>query len=101
MNDSAIPVIKMRPLPTAISPSSREEIRSLLHTLAQNLCNDQNNIQVSYVEGDKTTVYRIEVPTDLRGRLIGANGKTINALRVLLAAVAGTHGFRAVIDLVL
>lgn len=101
MNDSAIPVIKMRPLPTAISPSSREEIRSLLHTLAQNLCNDQNNIQVSYVEGDKTTIYRIEVPTDLRGRLIGANGKTINALRVLLAAVAGTHGFRAVIDLVL
>lgn len=84
-----------------IKKIAREEIKTMLFTIVSNLCKQSDGVNITYMEGEKTTVYRIEVPDDYRGRLIGAGGKTINSLRVLLAAVAGTYGFRAIIDLVL
>lgn len=84
-----------------IKKIAREEIKMMLFNIVSNLCKQSDGVNITYIEGEKTTVYRIEVPDDYRGRLIGAGGKTINSLRVLLAAVAGTYGFRAIIDLVL
>ncbi|WP_148278859.1 KH domain-containing protein [Bdellovibrio bacteriovorus] len=78
----------------------RERIAGLLQDVVKEMTNGADGVQVSFVSGDRTTVYHINIPQEHRGKLIGAQGKNITSLRNILAAMAGSNGFRAIIELV-
>lgn len=59
------------------------------------------DLEVNFVSGENTTIYTVKLPQQFRGKLIGAQGKNITSLRNIVGAMAGNHGFRAVIELVL
>lgn len=78
----------------------RERIAGLLQDVVKEMAKGAEGVEVSFTSGDRTTVYRINIPQEHRGKLIGAQGKNITSLRNILAAMAGSNGFRAIIELV-
>ena len=77
----------------------RKKIGDILGSIVREMTSAVE-VEVSFAMGEKTTIYKVSVPQECRGKLIGAQGKNITSLRNLVGAMAGNHGFRAIIDLV-
>lgn len=78
----------------------RNRLAIILKGVIQEMTSCPGDLQVSFTVGDKTTIYKVDLPQEFRGKLIGAQGKNITALRNIIAAMGGNHGFRAIIELV-
>ncbi|KHD88392.1 MAG: RNA-binding protein [Bdellovibrio sp. ArHS] len=78
----------------------RERLAKVLQSVIQEMTSCQDNIEVTFNAGEKTTIYKVILPQEFRGKLIGSQGKNITALRNIIGAMAGNHGFRAIIELV-
>ena len=74
-------------------------MRPLLLQLARGLVREPGRVRVhEHVEGDRT-ILELEVsPTD-RGRVIGREGRTASALRVLVSALARRRGESVVLEI--
>ncbi|QDK38754.1 KH domain-containing protein [Bdellovibrio sp. NC01] len=87
---------------TFISSHSQEDIRkdigSLLKTILQRIVRNPNDVMVTYLIGDRTTVYSVAVHLDDYGYLLGRKGATINSLRSIARAMLARHEIRAVVD---
>ncbi|MBO9667449.1 MAG: KH domain-containing protein [Bdellovibrio sp.] len=78
----------------------RERIAQVMAIVVKEMTSCQGDVEVTYSCGEKTTIYKVMLPQEFRGKLIGAQGKNISSLRNILGAMAGNHGFRAIIELV-
>ncbi|WP_373999234.1 KH domain-containing protein [Bdellovibrio bacteriovorus] len=76
----------------------RESLRSVLESVVKKIVTTPENIKVTYSVGERTTIYQIETVQTEYGRLVGSQGRMINALRTVIAGMAGTHGFRAILN---
>lgn len=79
---------------------ARERLAQVMREVVEEMTSAYGKVEVTYTSGDKTTVYNVTLPQEFRGKLIGAQGKNITSLRNILGAMAGNHGFRAIIELV-
>nr|BFD60187.1 hypothetical protein CKG001_22940 [Bdellovibrio sp. CKG001] len=79
----------------------RKRLAKVLQSIIEEMTSCYNQVEVDFTEGDKTTIYRVVVPVEVRGKLIGAQGKNITSLRNIIGAMSGNHGFRAIIELVI
>ena len=77
-----------------------ELICQIMSIVVRELTGCGDDLDLTYVNGEHSTIFRINVSPAYKGRLVGTQGRTISALRNLLAAMAGRRGYRAVIDLV-
>ncbi len=69
-------------------------MKELLETLARVLVDDPDEVHVEEHVDDEGTLLELSVAEDDRGKVIGKRGRTADALRILLDAVAhqrGTH----------
>lgn len=98
-----IEVIKVLKMPSRVKCASendpRDKVRDLLQEIIIGVTGATEGISVSYFVGDRTTVYRAECPRASLGRLIGAKGRNICAIRTVLAALAACYGIRAVLEI--
>lgn len=78
----------------------RQRIANIMESIVREMTSCTSDLEVTFTCGDKTTIYKVLLPQEFRGKLIGAQGKNIQSLRNLLGAMAGNHGFRAIIELV-
>lgn len=85
---------------TAELTTIRDRIAGILKSIVQEMTSSEE-IVVTYNVGEQTTIYNIALPQQFRGKLIGSQGRTILSLRSILTAMAGNHGFRAIIELVI
>ena len=69
------------------------------HTL-QALVNHPEQIVVAEILGRQTIILEVRCHPEDMGRIIGKNGKTISALRVLLTSLAAKQKRKAVIEVV-
>lgn len=73
----------------------------LLAYLARALVDHPDQVSVdSYDEADGSLVLELNVAEDDVGKVIGRNGRTINALRTVVRASAVRHGRRVLVDVV-
>jgi len=74
-------------------------VESLITYIAQQLVDrpDQVELKVSEAEGGKT--YELKVAPEDVGKVIGRDGRTINALRTLLAVTAQRKGVKARLEI--
>ena len=73
----------------------------LLEYLARALVDKPDEVQVdSFEEEDGTVVLELRVAGDDVGKVIGRNGRTVNALRAVVHAAAVKHGRRVLVDVV-
>ena len=69
-------------------------MKELIELVAKKLVDHPESVQVSVVEGEKEqTIELVTHPEDV-GRVIGKNGKTAQAIRVLLSMAATKAGVR-------
>ena len=74
-------------------------LRDLIEEIARSLVDYPDQVEVSEVQGEQTTVLELRVaPNDL-GKVIGKQGRTARAMRTLLAAAGMKHQKRAVLEI--
>jgi predicted RNA-binding protein YlqC (UPF0109 family) len=75
------------------------DLKGLIETVARALADHPDAVQVRETERRGTTVYELNVaPGDL-GRVIGRQGRTAAALRLLLASAAEPEGRKVSLDI--
>ena len=76
-------------------------MKDLIEYLARALVDDPDAVRVeSYEDEDGTVVYELHVAEDDVGKVIGRNGRTINALRTVVRASSVRLGRRVLVDVV-
>ena len=74
-------------------------MREFIEFIVRALVDQPEAVEVSEVEGTRTTVYELRVgPGDL-GKVIGKGGQTAKSIRTLMAAAAARQGKRAVLEI--
>jgi uncharacterized protein len=74
-------------------------VRQLVLQLARGLVREPGRVRVHEEREDGTTVLELEVaPSDI-GRVVGRDGRTAQALRVLVEALARRRGERAILEI--
>jgi len=75
-------------------------VKELLTLFAQGLVKDAGRVSVREESLDGVVTLGLEVAPADRGRVIGRNGRTVEALRTVLQAVAARRGLRSSLEIV-
>lgn len=74
--------------------------KDTLMYIVKQLVDKTDLVSINELVGEQNLTYEIKVdPTDL-GKVIGKQGRTINALRVLIRAVSNKHGKKAEVNVI-
>ena len=74
-------------------------MKMLVEDIARSLVDHPDEVQVSEVEGEQTTVLELRVdPADL-GKVIGKQGRTARAMRTLLGAAGTKQNKRVLLEI--
>lgn len=74
-------------------------MKSLVEQMAKALVDKPEEVAVTEVEGEKTTVYELRVNTSDLGKVIGKQGKTARSMRTILGAAGTKLGKRCVLEI--
>jgi predicted RNA-binding protein YlqC (UPF0109 family) len=74
-------------------------MKDLIDQIAKALVDKPEEVAVSEVEGERTTVYELRVASTDLGKVIGKQGKTARAMRTLLSAAGTKIGKRCVLEI--
>ena len=77
-----------------------DKVSELIKLIASSLVDKPEEVEIQEVSGDSTTVYELKVAQEDLGKIIGKQGKTAKAIRVLLGAVAAKEKRRAVLEII-
>ncbi|MEM7390738.1 MAG: KH domain-containing protein [Verrucomicrobiota bacterium] len=75
-------------------------MRELVECIIKTLVDHPKDIELTAVEGEKTSIYELRLNQEDIGKVIGKSGKTVAAIRGLLTAVAARHGRKATFEVV-
>ncbi len=75
-------------------------MREMVEYLAKSLAREPEKVQVTEIEEDGKLIIRLEVAPDDKGRIIGRQGRVVQAMRILLRVAAIKKGTRAVLEVV-
>ena len=76
-----------------------EELRNLIEVMAKALVDFPEQVSVSEVVGEQTTVIELKVAKEDLGKVIGKEGRTARSLRTILAAVSTKLRKRSVLEI--
>ncbi len=75
-------------------------MKEFIEVIAKKLVDNPSEIDVNFIEGKSTAILELRVaPSDV-GKVIGKQGRTANALRTLLSAVASRNGQKVVLEII-
>jgi predicted RNA-binding protein YlqC (UPF0109 family) len=75
-------------------------MKDLILVIAKSLVDQPDEVKLNEIVGDKTTVFELHVAKDDLGKVIGKQGKTARAIRVILNATATKLKKRAVLEII-
>jgi len=61
-------------------------VQELVEMIAKALVDNPDKVQVSLLEGEQTSILELKVDPDDLGKVIGKQGRTARAIRVILGA---------------
>lgn len=76
------------------------DMKNLVTFIAQALVDRPEEVSVSEVEGEATSVLELRVAKDDMGKVIGKQGRTAKAIRTVVNAAATKLKKRAVLEIV-
>jgi len=80
--------------------SAEPTLKELVEVMVKALVDLPNEVQVSEVVGEQTTVFELRVAKTDIGKIIGKEGKTAKSLRTILSASATKLRRRCVLEIV-
>jgi len=76
-------------------------MKEFVEYIAKQLVDNPDEVKVSQIDSEKTTIYELSVADGDLGKIIGKNGRTAKAIRTLLTATsAKTGGKRAILEII-
>lgn len=75
-------------------------MKDLIKYIAQALVDNPNQVEVSEVEGNQTSVLELKVAKEDLGKVIGKQGRTARAMRTILSAASAKVKKRTVLEIV-
>lgn len=75
-------------------------MKALVETIAKALVDKPEEVEVTEVEGEQTTVVELKVSKDDLGKVIGKQGRTARALRTILGAASTKIRKRSVLEII-
>jgi len=77
----------------------RGAMKDLIGYIAKALVDRPEAVSVSEIPGDRVIVFKLRVAKDDIGKIIGKQGRTADAIRTILTAVAAKERKRAVLEI--
>ncbi|MGI9553304.1 MAG: KH domain-containing protein [Thermodesulfobacteriota bacterium] len=74
-------------------------MKELVVMLAKALVDNPDQVEVTEVAGEQTAVLELKVAQEDLGKIIGKQGKTAKAIRIILSAAAAKIKKRAVLEI--
>jgi len=74
-------------------------MKDFLEFVAKHLVDHPDLVALDQEERDSKIIFKLKVGNEDVGKVIGRKGRTAQAMRVLLAAVAAKEGKRAVLEI--
>lgn len=75
-------------------------MKDFITYLIKNLVDQPEDVDVNIFEGDKTTIVEVKVDGDDVAKVVGRQGRTINALRTVAMTVGARAGRRVKVELI-
>ncbi|MGC8718485.1 MAG: KH domain-containing protein [Thermodesulforhabdaceae bacterium] len=82
-----------------MTESLGDKMKNLVSFIARSLVEKPDEVVVESQESLKTVLLELKVAPDDLGRIIGKEGHTINAIRIVLQTAAASHDKKARLDL--
>lgn len=76
------------------------KMKELIMLIAQALVDNPEQVQVTEVEGDRTSVIELKVAKEDLGKVIGKQGRTARAIRTILSAASAKVRRRSVLEII-
>ncbi|MEE8330037.1 MAG: KH domain-containing protein [Thermodesulfovibrionia bacterium] len=74
-------------------------MKGLVELMAKTLVDKPEEVAVAEVEGERTVVFELRVATNDIGKVIGKQGNTARAMRIILSAAGAKLGKRCVLEI--
>ena len=75
-------------------------MKDLISYIAQALVDNPDQVTVSEVEGNQTSVLELQVAKEDLGKVIGKQGRTARAMRTILSAASAKIKKRTVLEII-
>ncbi len=75
-------------------------MKDLIHYVAQALVDNPNEVEVSEIQGNQTSVLELKVAKEDLGKVIGKQGRTARAMRTILSAASAKANKRTVLEII-
>lgn len=75
-------------------------MKDLINYIAQALVDHPDQVSVSEVEGNQTSVLELKVAKEDLGKVIGKQGRTARAMRTILSAASAKVKKRTVLEII-
>ena len=75
-------------------------MKELIYYIAQALVDHPEQVTVSEVEGNQTSVLELKVAKEDLGKVIGKQGRTARAMRTILSAASAKIKKRTVLEII-
>ena len=75
-------------------------MKDLISYIAKALVDYPDEVTVTELEGERTTVIELRVLKEDLGKIIGKQGRTAQAMRTVLSAASGKTGQRYVLEII-
>ncbi|MCY3624564.1 MAG: KH domain-containing protein [Candidatus Dadabacteria bacterium] len=75
------------------------QLKEFVEFMAKSIVDNPEEVQVTEVAGEKTTVIELRVASEDLGKVIGKQGRTAKAIRSILSAAAAKMKKRAVLEI--
>jgi predicted RNA-binding protein YlqC (UPF0109 family) len=73
--------------------------KDLVEYIVKSLVDVPDEVSISVVEGEKSTILELRVASEDVGKVIGKQGRIAKAIRTILSASATKSGKRAVLEI--
>ena len=75
-------------------------MKELIEYVVKTLVDHPEDIRITEIEGERTSVFELRCHPDDVGKVIGKSGKTVGAIRTLLGTIAARQNRRAMLEVV-
>ena len=82
------------------APESIDCMKDLIEYIAKALVDHPEQVRVSEVEGERTSVIELTVAKEDLGKVIGKQGRTARAIRTILSAASTKIRKRSVLEII-
>jgi len=73
--------------------------KELIEFIARSLVTEADKVDVTTIEGNKSTILELKVAENDTGKVIGKHGRVAKAMRTILSAASNSSGKRLVLEI--